>query len=332
VKLLLHIGSYRTGSTAVQQSLLRSRRFLRQQGILYPFTGLHDDGAHHRIAWRVTGRGITGKRDTRAFENVFDELAAEIRWSKAATVIISTEVLMAVVDQAADEAVRQRLGRLLSLFSEVDVLCCVRHQAPLLESLYRFMVAWPVSASTDSFPTRVAEWLEQPHLVFACSERFFRELRPECGFRFWSFAEAVASGSIVKRFYEVAGIAEAYRGERRLNAAVSREATLALLEWNRSPRARQRGRNAFLAWACAAFPEAGRSLYDAELLRSVIERFREDNALLERHAGLRLRDTPVPAAAADRLAGHVLYPDELERVHARLHRGHWPWPFGRTIR
>ena len=332
MKLLLHIGSYRTGSTAVQQSLLRSRRLLRRHGILYPRTGLHVDGGHHRIAWSVTGRGITGERDTRSFDDVFDELAAEIRVARAATVIVSTEVLMAVVDQAADEAVRQRLGRLLSLFSDVDVLCCVRHQAPLLESLYRFMVTWPVSASTDSFPACVAAWLEQPHLAFTSSERFFRELRPECGFRFWSFAEAIATGAIVRRFYDVAGVGEAYRGEQRLNAAVSREATLAMLEWNRSPRAGQRGRKAFLAWATAAYPEAGRSLYDAELLSAVVERFREDNALLEQRAGIRLGDTPVPTAAADRLAGQALRPDDLVRIHARLHRGRWPWPFWRARR
>ncbi len=331
MKLLLHIGGYRTGSTAVQQSLLRSRRHLRRLGILYPRTGLHDDGAHHRIAWAATGRGITGERDAGSFDDVFDALAAEIRTARAATVIISTEVLMAAVDHAADEAVHQRLGRLLSLFREVDVLCCVRHQAPLLESLYRFMVAWPVSASTDSFPECVAAWLEQPHLTFANGKRFFRNVRPDCGFRFWSFAETVTSGSIVKRFYEVAGIGEAYRGERRLNAAVSREATLALLEWNRSPRARQRGRNAFLSWASAAFPEAGRSLFDAELLRTVVDRFQRSNASLEMEAGIRFLDAPAASAAADTLAGHVLPPEDLDRVRKRMQAPNWPWPLGRFL-
>lgn len=326
MKLLLHIGSYRTGSTAVQQSLLRSRRALRGHGILYPTTGLHDDGAHHRIGWSVTGRGLTGGWDAPPFDAILDGLAAEMRAAGADTVIISTETLMPIVDQAADEAVRRRLNRLLSLFSGVDVVCCVRHQAPLMESLYRFLVAWPVTATTDEFPDSVAAWVPQPHLSFANTAAFFRELRPDCGFRFWSFAEAVASGSLVRRFYDVAGIGEVYRGERRMNAAVSREATLALVEWNRHPAAGRCGRDGFLAWANAAFPEARRSLYRGDLLAAVVDRFQEGNSLLEMREGIRFVDTPVPSAAAGRLAGHTLDRDDADRVRSRIRAGRlWSW-------
>jgi hypothetical protein len=330
-RLVLHIGGYRTGSTAIQTSLFESRRLLRSHGILYPSAGLHTV-AHHHIGLAANGRDIPGWCDAAVFDDLVDDLMAETRNARCDAVIVSTESLMDSVDRAADDAVGRRLDRLLSLFSSVDVLCCVRHQAPLLESLYRFQAMWPVTAVTLPFPDFVHEWMLRPHLTYTSIGRFFRALRPDVRVRYWSFSEAVGADAVVRRFHEAAGIEEAYHGERRMHESRSREATLALLEWNRSRIGGKRGRKAFQTWATAAFPEAGRSLFDADLLRTVNDRFQASNALLEMEAGIRFLDTPTASTAADTFAGHVLQPDDLDRVRSRLHARRWPWPLGRFPR
>jgi hypothetical protein len=227
--LILHIGWHRTASTSIQQALCESRDRLLQQGVLYPLTGLHV-GAHHSIAWGVTGMPIKGWGHLPDFQNLLDQLAEEIRLTCCDNVIISSEDLRLIVNQPADAPSRGRLIQLLALFSEVKVLCCVRHQASELESSYRFLVGWEHGLMTSSFHDFVVRRTFSHDFIYANTERFFCDLRPDLQFVFWSFSEAIASGSILDRFFDVAGLKQTAPMEPRLNVALSREATLAILE------------------------------------------------------------------------------------------------------
>jgi hypothetical protein len=324
--LILHIGKPRTATTSVQQSLYRSRGFLRRQGVLYPTTGL-TNGAHHRIGWGVLiGWGIRRRSietwgDVPLFDELLKRLAAEVRASGCEHVIMSTEVLDHVLNVADAVAVRHRLIQLLALFSKVKVVCCVRHQVPWMESFYRFHVGWDVSELKVAFPDYVERQGKLPGSNYANTSNFFRDLRPDLDFQFWSFSEAVASCGVLRRFYQVAGIDQLYRGECQLNESLSREAVLAILEWNRAGLGHGRSRKSFVAWARAAFPENRNSLYDATLCDHVFDRYQESNALLEKQAGIRLLDTPERSSFATRCAGDMLHPNDLSRVHARMRTG-----------
>ncbi len=50
MNFFIHIGTHKTGSTALQHFLLINRAKLQEHGFLYPETGLKDAG-HHKIAW-----------------------------------------------------------------------------------------------------------------------------------------------------------------------------------------------------------------------------------------------------------------------------------------
>jgi hypothetical protein len=266
--------------------------------VLYPTTGL-TNGAHHRIGWGVLiGWGIRRRSietwgDVPLFDELLKRLAAEVRASGCEHVIMSTEVLDHVLNVADAVAVRHRLIQLLALFSKVKVVCCVRHQVPWMESFYRFHVGWDVSELKVAFPDYV--------------ERQGKLPGSNCG--------------VLRRFYQVAGIDQLYRGECQLNESLSREAVLAILEWNRAGLGHGRSRKSFVAWARAAFPENRNSLYDATLCDHVFDRYQESNALLEKQAGIRLLDTPERSSFATRCAGDMLHPNDLSRVHARMRTG-----------
>lgn len=325
--LILHIGWHRTATTTIQHALHDSRELLVRKGVLYPLTGLHGS-SHHSIAWGVTERPINGWGSTPDFQNLVDQLTEEIRSSACDTVIISTEALRQVVYQPNRGPGRSRLTQLLALFSDVRVLCCVRHQAPQLESSYRFLVGWEHNLQTDSFREYVNK-LPLSQFIYADTEQFFCDLRPDIRFQFWSFSEAVASGNVIDRFFDVAGIEKCYPVQLRVNGALSREATLALLEWNRAGINQRPDRKIFVDWATEMFPETGTSLYDPELLAIVGDTFAESNALLEVRTGLRFLDTPVASGFSARCAGQSLHPEQLAHVHAQLDkRGVWPGSAG----
>lgn len=117
---MLHIGPYKTGSTAIQFALHRRRRTLRRHGVLYPGT----DYRQRRPGWAVLentprGRAVAGIEE-------WQELVAEVVAARAQRVCISTENFGAAntdkaqrivadlgVDRVHVVAVARRLDRLL---------------------------------------------------------------------------------------------------------------------------------------------------------------------------------------------------------------------------
>ncbi|MEY4352746.1 MAG: hypothetical protein RLZZ609_987 [Cyanobacteriota bacterium] len=266
----------------------------------------------------MTGLPIKGWGHLPEFQGLLNQLAEEVRSTSCEFVIISTEDLRLIANQPADAPSRDKLIQLLALFSEVKVLCCVRHQAPQLESSYRFSVGWKYGSMTGSFSDFVKELILWPDFVYARTEQFFCDLRPDLRFIFWSFSEAIASGNIVNYFFKVAGLKQSAPMDRRLNGTLSREATLAILEWSRAGINQRPERQSFVDWATKMFPESGTSLYDAEILAIVNEAIGDSNALLEERTGIRFLDTPVPSKFAARCAGQSLHPEELALVQAQL--------------
>lgn len=275
----------------------------------------------------MTERPIKDWGNLPDFQKLVDQLAEEIRSTACDIVIISTEALRLIVTQPADARGRGRLIQLLALFDEVRVMCCIRHQAPQLESGYRFLVGWGQELMTDSFREFVKKKTLSLDFIYSNTERYFCGLRSDLRFQFWSFSEAVASGNVIDRFFHVAGIEMiTYPVEVRVNEAPSREATLAILEWSRADIHRRTDRKAFVDWATQRFPETGTSLYDPEVLAIVNDAIGESNTLLEARTGLRFLDTPIPSSFSARCAGQILRPDELALIHAQFAtRGVWPW-------
>lgn len=48
-QLILHIGTHRTGTSALQQFFLMNRHVLDKNGVYYPLTGCNAEGMHHPL-------------------------------------------------------------------------------------------------------------------------------------------------------------------------------------------------------------------------------------------------------------------------------------------
>lgn len=80
----LHIGTHKTGSTAIQNYLFKIRKTLEEAAFCYPEIGLQDTG-HHKIAWAAA----TGKnQDLRQY---IDGINAQCEQTGIERVILSSE-------------------------------------------------------------------------------------------------------------------------------------------------------------------------------------------------------------------------------------------------
>jgi hypothetical protein len=87
VKIFIHAGTFKTGSSALQNSLYHQRENLLSNGVLYPLTGLMEDGdsigyRHSKFVYEY-GKGT--------YPKLIDELKHEIEIHKPKTLIMSSE-------------------------------------------------------------------------------------------------------------------------------------------------------------------------------------------------------------------------------------------------
>ena len=104
MRLLLHIGATKTGSSALQQTLSQQRAALGTQGILY--SSLTEvASAHHLLvaalhpnAWRLHGNDLPDDRGT-YFSEMAAAMLAEARARRCHTLIVSSEYCWSTFDK-----------------------------------------------------------------------------------------------------------------------------------------------------------------------------------------------------------------------------------------
>ena len=129
MKLIVHIGGPKTGSTILQESLHRNRSFLAENGILFP--EVLSGPANHLFAPFLSGFCL---KQINSSQNLSDEIhlasvkrfESEIASGQFNTVIISSETLSAM-----DEGHILKLHTYLRQFSkQISVKTYVRHPVP----------------------------------------------------------------------------------------------------------------------------------------------------------------------------------------------------------
>lgn len=99
--LILHIGHYKTGTTALQVFFSQNARFLKNQGIEYPDLWMHN-AKHSDFAFSilkaagVTGPLMFGYADDTTPQHMWGMLMDHVRRSPVDTVLISSEELMRI--------------------------------------------------------------------------------------------------------------------------------------------------------------------------------------------------------------------------------------------
>ncbi|HTT97981.1 MAG TPA: hypothetical protein VMF58_08015 [Rhizomicrobium sp.] len=137
--LFVHIGTHKTGTSALQSALTVGTDDLLENGVRYIRAGREGAIAHHKLA-----RAVRQKKD--ASLSVWDAVRAEIRASDSPTNVLSSEGL----SFANAEAVKRELGEI----GDVRIVLYLRRQDKYLQSLYKQTIA---GGRTMDFPT----WLDR---------------------------------------------------------------------------------------------------------------------------------------------------------------------------
>ncbi len=134
MKVYLHIGWHKTGSTAIQAFMMRNRSaILKECGILYPVTG-HSTIGHHLAAWSlqdpITSTLAKEINFSETAEVVFSRIFEEAESYGATTLVLSSEEF-----GTTNQYSIVRLARILK-GHEVKLIVYLRRQDEYVESLY----------------------------------------------------------------------------------------------------------------------------------------------------------------------------------------------------
>ena len=180
-RIIIHIGTHKTGSTTIQKGCCDNRERLRANGWLFPVTGMYIFGQHN-IAWEMAsgnaqpwnwiGEWVSYRPEWGGIE----QLLAEIEEAEVETTILSSEDF----DGLQTERI-QLLRERLAGFS-VDIVVYLREQASLLQS------AWAQFVKSGfiilPFPAFVDEMLAAPaelQRYFGAYDRFLQPWREVFG-------------------------------------------------------------------------------------------------------------------------------------------------------
>jgi hypothetical protein len=226
-RLVLHIGYYKTGTTALQDQLFQLRPVLARHGVLYPEEGrpLRRNPSHSGLSFQELQRAgshlpfwYTNSTEFADFEsgNVLparEAIEAEVTTSPADTVIISSEEFIRFgSDQGVPAEQTRDMLRALRV-EHLTIVCYVRRPDRYLESWYNQLVklGLPVQRLSQSMvrkPGPRHPYYGTPHTDFdrmleywahqvGCDELIVRDYdRLENGAIFDDFSAAVGLPSL----------------------------------------------------------------------------------------------------------------------------------------
>lgn len=281
MRILIHAGIHRTGSTSLQGFLAANRAGLAAQGIAYPGEGPN----HQDFAWAVL-RGDAGARQARA-------LAEGAEAAGARLCVLSAE----------DFAQHRDLGwvRALAERWETSAALYLRRQDDWLNSWYNQHVKWPFDKvksrlSPFAFLDRIEDffWIDYDALLDRWAQALGAErLRP-------AVVEPGQVTDVTADFCALAGIdAEPLAPAPRVNDSLPPHVLEIArhLGLHEMPPGMRRRVNKALVAGLAPMGGRARTVFPPEARLRVLERFEESNAAVARRwfARDRLFLAPPPA-------------------------------------
>ena len=128
MRIIVHIGTPKTGTTFLQRSLYANRKTLAKRGVLYPASYLYGVDKQHAFLAYLAGydlnfiNGIEGWND-KAHKNNKKYFEQEIAVSSFHTVVLSSEILFGL-----NSPQRKKLSQYLKSFSKnLKIIAYVRH-------------------------------------------------------------------------------------------------------------------------------------------------------------------------------------------------------------
>jgi hypothetical protein len=166
-RIILHIGTPKTGTTAIQSYLFANRAVLASNGVLYPMTGLQtkdEFGPRHK--------GLTHRNHENARR--WRKLRTEIKESPAPTAIISCEAFWRYPERA--QQIRDKFAHL-----DFEIIVYLRRQDRMLASWHAHTVKHYGPISSPEFWHHQKRLLEYDRLIEQREAAFEKIIvRPYC--------------------------------------------------------------------------------------------------------------------------------------------------------
>lgn len=216
--LVIHIGSQKTGSTAIQTTLAENGDSLLAGGVRYLQAG------RSNIAHNVLAQDIRhGDPATH-----FADLAAEIAGSDAPVNLMSSEMLF-----HASVAPRLWAGLGADLRGDVRLICYLRRHDQYLEAMYKQLLKnGKIRANPAAFLDRRRETAAYGPVLDAFADAFGREALVVRVFE----PAALTDGDVVTDFLGLLGVNGLERSDAQANRTLSVEVSEVLGEISRNTR------------------------------------------------------------------------------------------------
>lgn len=131
IRLILHVGMHKTGSTSIQNFLCENSGYLRTQGIYALDSG---NGKPLKLRFALE----RGEREEAT--SLIQDLLRQVEESNCHTLVLSDEDFTRSIKRT------DHCLELLNSYFDVEVLVYIRRQDKMLESIYGFSIQW--------YPTR----------------------------------------------------------------------------------------------------------------------------------------------------------------------------------
>lgn len=215
VRTYLHVGTHKTGTTAIQRFSNKNKEELKRQGILYPSVspvGPGNNEAHHFLAHVIAGQ-IKGYSPT-AIQSMVNAWVDEAASNNAA-LLVSAEAIwrhtlpVANKGETGDTWIHQRRKYLRTLASYFDdrveliPVVVLRRPDDFLESLYKERIMKGLETNNRSF-MQFVESMTARHLRYFDNLALVEDVvGPPMVMTYEDLAE---SGDLVRSFFRYIGI------------------------------------------------------------------------------------------------------------------------------
>lgn len=204
-RLILHIGHYKTGTTALQVFCTQNPRALARAGVTYAeaqrYLNKHSDYAFALLRAAGVRRLMHGYARPEPPETLWAELIAEVRTAPTPAVLVSSEEFMRLA--LAPEAVA-RLSAILAAAPDIEVrvVAYLRPIAAHLRSWYNQLVKMRESAA--GFQTALVNEIEPIHFDYALALEPWQALAAPGGLTIRAYTEELRAGDRLYRDFMAA--------------------------------------------------------------------------------------------------------------------------------
>jgi len=278
--LYLHIGLHKTGTTYLQQQISAARPDLREEGLIFPTTGLgmgiFAGPRQGKMAGHIHFGHLFGNEDWAQAGHLLPLLSREARIAKCRRILISVENASYVRHPDRNPLSRHVLGK----FGSVDILVYLRRWDRWIESLYKERLE---GGETRDFPTFLAEeaWLLDFPARLAEWERL---CGPRIRLKVFDYDTARRGAGLLGHFFTEAldGMTPPVerRSDKTANPSLNASQSEALRRFNTAERKTARSRekiDAFLNSAAFKTLEGSEGFFSEAERETFLARFADQN-------------------------------------------------------